>query len=31
MVSRNAAVFEDGVEGRVGGTLKSWMRLVEFL
>lgn len=31
IVRRRAAVFADGVEGRVGGTLKSWIRLVELL
>lgn len=29
MVRRRAAVFDEGVEGRVGGTLKSWIRLLE--
>lgn len=31
MVRRSAAGFDDGVEGRVGGTLKSIILLVEFL
>lgn len=31
MVNRSAAGFDDGVEGRVGGTLMSYMRLVVFL
>ena len=31
MVNRSAAGFDDGVEGRVGGTLISYMRLVVFL
>ena len=31
IVNRRAAVFEDGVDGRVGGTLKSCIRLVELL
>lgn len=31
MVNRSAAGFDDGVEGRVGGTLISYMRLAVFL
>jgi hypothetical protein len=31
IVSRRATGLEDGVEGRVGGTLKSCIRLIELL